>query len=82
MLSFEGRAWMKRLTTRTIGMLRKMTFALILSVCIMGLYAQSLKADEPAKSADGTLDGKTAKKGKMSLAEAEPLRARRERNQS
>jgi hypothetical protein len=72
----------KRLTTKTIDMLRKMAFALILSVCIMGLYAQSLKADEPAKSAEETPAGKTVEKGKVSLAEAEPLRARRERNQS
>ena len=63
---------MKRLTSKTIDMLRKMTFALILSVCIMGLYAQSLKADEPAKSADETPAGKTAEKGKVSLAEVEP----------
>ncbi len=45
---------MKRLTTKTIDMPRKMTIALTLSVCIMGLYAQSLKADETAKSADET----------------------------
>jgi hypothetical protein len=48
---------MKHLTTRTIDMLRKMTFVLMISVCIMGLYTLSLKADEPAKFADGTLDG-------------------------
>ena len=63
---------MKRLASRTIDMLRKMTFALTLSVCIMGLYAQSLKTDEPARSAEETPAGKTAKKGKVSLAEAEP----------
>ncbi len=50
---------MKRLTTRTIDMLRKIAFALTLSACIIGLYAQSLKADEPAKSADETPAGKT-----------------------
>jgi hypothetical protein len=55
----------------TIDMLRKMTFALILSVCITGLYAQWLKADEPAKSADETPSSKTAEKGKVSLAEVE-----------
>jgi hypothetical protein len=63
---------MKRITTGTIDMLLKMTFALTLSVCIMGLYAQSLKADEPAKSADETPAGKTVKKGKVALAEAAP----------
>lgn len=63
---------MKHLTTKTINMLRKMTFALTLSVCIMGLYAQSLKADEPAKSADETPAGETTEKGKVSLAEAAP----------
>ncbi len=50
---------MKDLTTKTFYMLRKITFALTLSICIMGLYAQSLKADEPAKSADETPAGKT-----------------------
>ena len=50
---------MKRLTTKTINMLRKMTFALTISVSIMGLYAQSLKAGEPAKSADEAPAGKT-----------------------
>ena len=37
----------------------------------MGLNAQSLKAEEPAISADKTSAGKTAEKGKVSLAEVE-----------
>jgi porin len=63
---------MKRLITKTVSMLRKVIFALTLSVCIIGLCTQSLKADEPEKSADETLAGKTAEKGKVSLAEVEP----------
>ncbi len=63
---------MKRFTTRTIDMILKMTFALTLSVCIMGFCAQSLKAEEPAKSANETPAGKTAEKGKVSFAEDDP----------
>jgi carbohydrate-selective porin OprB len=62
---------MKLLTTRTIDMLQKMIFALMLSVCVMGFCAQSLKGDEPAKAVDETPAGKAAEKGKMSLIEEE-----------
>ncbi len=62
---------MKQLTIKTIYMLRKMIFALTLSVCVMGFCAQSLKADEPAKAVGEILVGKTAEKGKVSLAEEE-----------
>ena len=50
---------MKSLTTKTIDMLRQITFVLTLSVCIMGLYAHSLKAEESVKSADETPADKT-----------------------
>lgn len=46
---------MKRLTTKAIDMLRKMIFALTLSVCIMSLYAQSLKADQRINPDAGSL---------------------------
>lgn len=44
---------MKHLTTMTIDMLRKMILALTLSVCIIGLYAQSLKADQSINPDEG-----------------------------
>ncbi len=64
---------MKWLTNKVIDMLRKMIFSITitLSVCIIGFCAQSLKADEPAKSVGEILAGKTAEKGKVSLAEVE-----------
>jgi len=60
---------MKRLTNRTIDMLRKMIFALMLSICVMSFYAQLLKAGESAKSVDEIPAVKTAEKGMVSLAE-------------
>ncbi|GJQ60708.1 MAG: hypothetical protein D8M57_16565 [Candidatus Scalindua sp. AMX11] len=63
---------MKPLTTKASDILPKMTFVITLSICVMGLHTQSLKADEPGKSADETPVVKTAEKGKVSLAEVAP----------